>query len=154
MNTEVTLSQTEVEIAAMIGCKRRAESKSTGRLDNHGLENTDFWGIDIEGAAAEMAYCKFRNKFWSGSVNSFKSADCGTNVQIRSTHHKTGSLIIRNEDSDDDFYVLLVGTSPTFKICGWIKGVNGKSKEYMRSPNGRPTAFFVPQDKLVNFKAQ
>jgi len=156
----VTLTQEEMEIAAMVGCRRRSESKSMARGDKHGLgndgkkpysDNSDFWGMDIEGAAAEMAYCKFRDKFWSGSVNSFKKADCGQNVQIRSTHHETGSLIIRSDDSDDDFYVLLVGTSPTFRVCGWIKGTDGKSEEFTRAPNGRPPAFFIPQHKLNEF---
>jgi hypothetical protein len=148
----VTLSQEEVEIAAMIGCRRRAESKARGRIDNHGLGKADLWAIDIEGAAAEMAYCKFRGKFWSGSVNSFKGPDCGQNVQIRSTHHDYGCLIIRHQDSDNDIYVLLVGVCPTFTICGWIKGVDGKSEEFAQSPNGRPPAFFIPQHKLTKFK--
>jgi hypothetical protein len=151
-NYFVTLTREEVEIAAMIGCRRRAESKDRGRIDNHGLGKADFWGIDIEGAAAEMAYCKFRGKFWSGSVNSFKGPDCGENVQIRSTHHDYGSLIIRHQDPDNDFYVLMVGVSPTFKVCGWIKGVDGKSEAFAQSPNGRPPAFFVPQHRLNKFK--
>ena len=149
----VTLSQEELEIAALVGCRRRAESKAQGRIDNHGLEKSDFWGLDIEGAAAEMAYCKFRNQFWSGSVNSFKGADCGENVQIRSTPHKNGSLIIRSEDSDNDFYVLLVGAAPTFYVCGWIPGAHGKDEEFARAPNGRPPAYFIPQHKLNPFKS-
>ena len=64
-----------LEIAALVGAMRRAESKTSGRPDNHGFSGADAWDIDIEGAAAEMAYCKFRDRYWTASVGSFKEAD-------------------------------------------------------------------------------
>ncbi len=152
MGVFVTLTEDEMAVASLIGCKRRCESKSRSRSDNHGLKDADFWGIDIEGAAAEMAYCKYRNIFWSASVNSFKKADCDYNVQIRSTKYANGKLIIRNDDSDTDVFVLVTGVAPTFCVCGWIKGIDGKVEQHVSAPNGRERAFFVPQQSLNSFK--
>lgn len=147
----VVLTEIEMELAAMVGIRRRAESKSGLRQDNHGLDHSDFWGMDIEGAAAEMAYCKFRNKYWNASINSFKAGDCGENVQIRSTPLPNGCLIVREEDLDHHYYVLVIGSSPVFRVAGWIHGKEAKKPEFMKSPNGRPAAYFVPQSYLRKF---
>lgn len=147
----VTLSLEEIEMAALIGCKRAAESKLAGRKDKFPVINNSFWDIDVEGAMAEMAYCKYRNKFWTGSVNTFKQADCGVRTQIRSTSHQNGRLIIRNDDDDSHFYVLIVGKCPTYSIIGWIKGLDGKKQKYQSSPNNGPPAFFIPQTDLHKF---
>jgi hypothetical protein len=153
----VILTQQEMEMASFVGCKRRCESKSKSRKDNDNLKNVgfkemDFWGIDIEGAAAEMAYCKFTNQFWSGSVNSFKAPDCGSDIQIRSTKLNNGCLIVREKDPDSDYYVLVSGIAPEFIICGWIRGSDAKKKSYERAPNNRTPAYFVPQSALNPIK--
>lgn len=147
----VTLTQEEMSMAAFIGCRRRVESVSSNRKENHGRQAAQAWDIDVEGAAAEMAYCKFRGTYWSASVNSFKGADVGKNIQVRGTHHKSGSLIVRGADNDNHFYVLVVGSAPTYRICGWIRGSDAKQEKYKKAPNGRPPAYFVPQSDLLSF---
>jgi hypothetical protein len=143
-----------MDMASLIGCKRRSESKSRARADKHGLKDGDFWEKDIEGAAAELAYCKFRNLFWSGSIGSFKSADCGQNVQIRWTKYLNGKLIVRSDDADDHYFVLVRGTAPAFEIAGWILGADAKAKQYEQAPNGREAAYFVPETALIKFGAR
>ena len=62
------------------------------------------------------------------------------------------SLYLESRNISKKEFALMVGVSPTFKVCGWIKGVDGKSEEFAQSPNGRPPAFFVPQHRLNKFK--
>lgn len=152
MDNVITLTQEEMTIASLVAGLRRAESKSNNRPDNHGFDGGNAWDIEVEGAAAEMAYCKMRGQYWSASVNSFKNADCGTNVQIRHTQHKNGCLIVREPDNDDHYYVLVIGQAPVLRIAGWIKGSDAKQEPFKKAPNGRVPAFFVPQSALNKFK--
>ena len=149
MSIDVTLTQEEMEIAAMIGCRRMAESLANRRLSYEWHLPDDTWGTDIEGAAAEMAFCKAMNRFWSGSVNTFKDADVGENVQIRATTHSNGCLIVRDNDPDDEYFVLVVGKAPDYSVKGWILGGDAKQDEYKKAPNGDPPAYFVPQRALT-----
>lgn len=149
----VVLTKSEMEMAALIGCQRQIECLVAGRKYGYGLDeqNTNGWEMHVEGAMAELAYCKYRKKYWSGSVNTFKSPDCGTDTEIRSSKLMNASLIVRDNDSDDSFYVLVIGTAPNFRICGWIKGCDAKIEQFKRAPNGRPPAYFVPQCELKPF---
>lgn len=151
MTNRVQLSQEEMTIVSLVAGLRRSESKTNNRKDNHGFKGENAWDIEIEGAAAEMAYCKFRGKYWSASVNSFKDADCGINVQVRHTKLDNGSLIVREADNDEHYYVLVTGLSPSLRIVGWIKGGDAKNKAFIKGPNNRAIAYFVPQNKLMTF---
>ena len=150
----MALSEIEMEIAAIVGCRRRTESRANNRAYSHQFDGTGGWDIDIEGAAAEMAYAKFRGQYWAATVGSFKGADIGDKVQIRSTRHPGGSLIVREDDNPDHYYVLLTGAAPTFVVRGYIQGAFAKHKEYQSAPNGRPPAYFVPQSALNAFKSK
>jgi len=148
----IVLTEIEMEIAAMVGCRRRSESRSNSREYAHGFDGSGGWDIDIEGAAAELAYAKYRGQYWPATVCSFKHADVGANVQIRSTPHANGSLIIRDDDNAEHFYVLLTGTAPTFQVRGYIQGISAQNDEWRQAPNGRPAAYFVPQSALKPFE--
>lgn len=148
----VTLTWYELLQAAITGAMRRIESLKSNVSDKFGYPNEeDNWSREIEGAAAEMAYAKFRNKYWSASINTYqKAADVGR-VQVRSSAHENGSLIVRPHDKDEDIYVLLIGKAPTFRVVGWQRGIEAKKSEWQRSPNGVHPAFFVPQSALMRF---
>jgi len=148
-----------MEVAALVGCRRRIESRANDRAYTDGWDGSNGWEIDIEGAAAEMAYAKFRGHYWSASVGSFcldcpKGPDINDNVQIRSTKHKGGALIVREDDNADHYYVLLTGTAPRFTVRGYIQGIFAKNETYLTAPNGRPAAYFVPQSALNPFQTK
>ena len=115
--------------------------------DVNGYVDKNGWTDDIEGAAAEMAWAKLRDRYWSYAVNTFKSGDVG-NVQVRSASRPTDSLIVRAKDSDIDVFVLMIGRSPTFRAVGWMRGKAAKQEKWERGPNNRPPAWFVPQSEL------
>lgn len=138
-------------MARAIGGMRRMESLAKGLKGCAGFDLPGVWDTDIEGAAAELAYCKFRGQYWGGTVNTFKAADVGVAVQIRSTPRPNGSLILRPGDDDSHYYVLVTGMIPKFRIVGWLRGREGKRDEFKQNPNNRPPAFFVPQSVLKLF---
>jgi hypothetical protein len=146
--TPITLAAHELYTAAHVGVMRRIESLKDGRQNQHGFSGENPWDVDIEGACAEIAAAKAINRYWEPGVNTFKSADIGTNIQVRATKGASHCLIVREADRDDHFYLLVTGVAPTFHVVGWIRGADAKRPAYLRDYNDRPAAYFVPQHAL------
>lgn len=154
MEHTVTLEWFEIYQAAMSGVMKRVEAIRKGANDNYGWggnHQQDVWTREIEGAAAELAYAKFRSQYWSGSVNTFKQADVGTRVQVRSCPFKGKRLLVRPRDADNDIFVLVVGRSPTFVVEGWMKGADAKRPEWQSNPNGGSPVYLVDTERLNRF---
>ena len=147
---DVKLTVMDSQSGARVGCARRIESMDSNRNQGFGYNTADAWRNDIEGACAELAYCKALDIYWPGSINTFKEPDCGKKTQVRWTHHINGSLIVRDKDPDDHYYVLVVGACPDYRVVGWIMGYDAKKNEYLRCPGEQSPAYFVPQNKLNN----
>jgi hypothetical protein len=148
----VELDINELYVALMVGGRRRIESLCAGREDTKYYAVENALESDIQAAGSELAYAKFRNVHWNAGVDTFKGPDIGTNVQIRHSKLPHASLILRPADSDDEYYVLVTGEFPIFKIVGWLKGVDAKHEEFLKSPGRKAAAWFVPQNKLKPFK--
>ena len=145
----VTLSFHEVYMAATIGVARMLASMKRGETNK--VQNKDFgWHTDIESACAELAVAKHLGVFWDGSINTFKAPDIGRNIQVRHTQHKNGCLILRGADSPSEVYILVTGYHPKYEIRGYIKGEDGMRPEFLRDPNGKFPAWFVPQYNLIS----
>jgi len=147
----IELTYEEMLIATLAAGLRRCRSKTKDWSDAHGYEGDAAWDIEVEGCAAELAYCKYRNVYWEATLDSFKKADVGTNVQVRHTVLDNGRLIVRDDDNNEHFYVLVTGRAPKMKIRGWIKGADAKKETYVNAPNNREPAYFVPQEMLKSF---
>lgn len=149
-NKIVRLNKYEMMMGALIGAQRQIESLVDGRVGAYGQSGKNQWEIHVQGALAEMAFAKFANEFWRGTVNTFSLPDCGKNVQIRWRSEPDYALIIRERDNDDHFYVLVTGSAPEFTIVGYIKGSAGKvNKDWIQTYGNRPPAYFVPQSALT-----
>ncbi len=140
------LSGAEMMMAVTVGGRRRVECLVRGwtRENVHG---PDRWSDNIEGAAGELAVAKHLGVFWSASINTFHLPDVG-DYQVRSMGHDHYGLVLRDDDADDQCFILAVGKAPRFRVPGWIWGVEGKRDEWKAAPNGGRVAFFVPQDVL------
>lgn len=152
----VTLERAEVTQAAIIGVDRFMESRAKGRQHNLPVKpGDDLLSLDIKGAMGEMAYAKARGLYYEPRVNTFKEADFGSNVQIRTGAEEGHSLIIRKTDNPEHFYVLVIGSAPTFRVVGWIKGADAMAQAaWLKDWAGRSEAWFVPQSALTPFKAK
>lgn len=59
-----------------------------------------------------------------------QTADVGTNVEVRWTRYDTGQLIIYENDRVTDVAILVVGTSPNYRLAGWIPVAMAKRPKY------------------------
>ena len=135
-------------MAAQVGILRRLASLKNGRPNRHGFDGTNAWNIDIEGACGEMAVAKVLGVFWDGSVDTFSANDL-PNLQVRTSPDVNDRLIVRPGDSDTGRWCLVTGAFPDYVVHGWISGADAKRPEWSRDYNGRPPAYFVPQQALL-----
>lgn len=150
----VTLTSAEMTLVHMVAGLRQVSNEAMARRDAHGASVE--LGLDghIQGAAAEAAVAKYLNRWWSGALNNLGAADVGQHLQVRSTQHEKGCLILHRPDPDDHYFILAVGRAPTFRLAGWIRAAAGKDESFWRDPKGGRPAFFVPQSALERMKRQ
>lgn len=148
----VSLTDDEMTMAVSLAVSRCLEAIRLNRANSHGMYGTG-WAENIEGYCAELAVAKALKMYYSGGPGPFKAADVGDNIQVRWTANSGYSLIVRPDDNPEHFYFLVTGNAPYMEIKGWILGHDARDSRYQRSPNGRPPAWFVPQDALSDVKA-
>lgn len=151
MAHEVILTDFELRMAAEVGFRRLLESRSTHQ-NRHGLDERT-WDIDIEGACGELAFAKATGKYWNGGVGTYKLGDVGQ-FQIRTSTLPGARLIVRDNDSYADVFVLVTGKMGHYTIHGYIRGEDAKDNNEWRTGagNGRAPAWFVPQEALKPLK--
>lgn len=142
----VTLEWFEVSRAALVGVSRNVEAMRKGCVSR--LPISDEWSAHILGALGEAAFAKATNRYWSGSVNTFKAADVGENIQIRTRSKHSYDLIVRDGDKDDDVYVLVTGGPTEFTLHGWMRCGDAKSQKFKANYGNYGEAYFVPKSAL------
>lgn len=143
----VSLEWFEVSRAALVGVSRNVEALRKGCQQR--LRGKDeSWERHVLGALGECAFAKATNRYWSGSVNTFKAADVGANIQVRTRSQHSYDLIVRDSDADDDVYVLVTGGPADFTVHGWVVARDAKRPEFRADYGGYGHAYFVPQSAL------
>ena len=141
----VKLSPDEMLSASLIGSRRLIESMRAG-LPQIGQASRD-WSDEIEGAAAEVAVAKAMGLYLDPSIGRYKEKDVG-DLHVRYSRITNASLILRDRDPEGR-YVLVTGELGSYSIRGWAQSDKVKKPEYRKAPNGRPAAWFVPQQELT-----
>ena len=142
----VELEWFEVSRAALVGVSRNVEAMRKGCVNR--MQIGDEWSAHILGALGEAAFAKATNRYWSGGVNTFKAADIGSNIQVRTRSKASYDLIVRSADRDDDVYVLVTGGPTEFVLHGWIRCGDAKRDEFKANYGMHGEAYFVPKSEL------
>jgi len=147
---KIVLTPSEMVSAGAVGLQRHVANIAAGRTDRHGATPGDF-APHILGALGEMATAKALGMFWSPS-STFATRNAGDlpgGVEVRTTGHPSGRLLLHPSDPDDRRYVLVVAAPPVFEVVGWLVGATGKQERWWSDPSGkgRP-AFFVDRKAL------
>lgn len=144
---EVALTLPELLLGASAGAMRQVENIKLGRKAAFGAGHDNDWQLNIEGVLGEMALAKYLNRYWSGK-GTFRAPDVDQ-VDVRTTAHPKGHLLIHKEDPDDRRFYLLRGACGSYEVCGWILGRDAKQDRFWgdKFKTGRP-AYWVPQTEL------
>jgi hypothetical protein len=150
----VTLSLPEMIHGATVGAIRAYESITSGMSDAHGFDARSKSGlsINVDGACAEIAVARVRDVYFIPTVNTFKDADIGSKIQVRSTASHSNRLLVRSDDDPNHYFVLVTGSAPDLCVRGYIKGSDAMSPMFLDNPGHREEAWFVPQSYLKPMK--
>ncbi len=152
---KVKLTPNDLKLAESVARSRNRSQRDGERADGKVME--DSLGIDIQGAEAELAVAKALKLPWDGSFLELESwynwRETGHDVsglEVRSTHHRKGSLILHPKDKDDSPFILVItADKPIYELVGWNFGKEGKLKEHWRDVGyGRP-CYYLPQNSLL-----
>jgi hypothetical protein len=146
----VTMTLAEMISGASLGVIRYHSSSMRNSNLGAGLteEKRTILDLHVQGALGEICVSSVIDRYSKFSVDTYKDADIGENVQVRTSPQHYHKLRILQNDNPDHYYILVTGTGPVYCVRGWLKGSDGMLDEYAMAPNNRPSAFFVPQSKL------
>lgn len=149
---QVRLEWHELLMGATVGIQRQVEAMRAGIVDHARCRSDVTWEIHIAGALGELAAAKAMNVHWNGGVNTFKGADIGSNIQVRTrpsdTERTSYDLIVRPSDKNDDIFVMVQGEGDTYYVRGWISGAAAKQPQWLSNHGGYREAWFVPKSAL------
>ena len=147
MSKYTTISPDEFSLCVQVANARQVSSiKKKGR-DSVNRKSGWLEELDkhIMGCIGELAVAKVIGVSWTGSVDTFKNeSDLLGGIQVRHRSNPVFDLIVRENDNDDDVFILSRGLPPgAIEIAGWMKGRDAKRKEWLRDPGGygRPSYF-------------
>ena len=143
----IQLTPAEIFQGAVAGVMRQTQNIQRQNHGAHGVSDQNDWQLHIEGCLSEFAVAKYLNVFWSGKLGIYTPGDVGS-IEVRSSQKYENSLIVRKGDLDQAKFVFLTGVNGSYLIHGWITGSEAKQDRYLRSPNNREPAYFVPKNKL------
>jgi len=149
---KITLTPFELDMACNVGLRRHLSAITANRKPQHGIDPDDCWRAHIEGACGELAVAKFLNRYWDGSVDTFRRQADFPGAEIRTRSKHTYDLIVREDDDPNKTFVLVTGVAPNYWIRGWIRGHDARRDEWRQTYGGRPEAWFVPAKFLKSFK--
>jgi hypothetical protein len=114
-----------------------------GGMNNATTYQSDYVEVmsrDVGGILAELVVGRKFDRSFLPTVNTFhKQADVGGDIEVRSTPHLNGSLILRDNDDPARRYVLVIcDPMQGFEVKGWAWGHEAKTDEWHMKGEGRP----------------
>lgn len=147
----VVLLPYELEMAAYVGVRRNLEAMASGRVANWG-DSSDCWRPHILGAMAELAFAKWANVYWEGSVNTFRGRPDVAGCEVRWARDDELKIYPREAaDKANTKFVLVRGVGPTFDVLGWAYGRDALAFPARRKHPQGPEAHFIPSGNLNSF---
>lgn len=107
-----------------------------------------------EAFGAEIAVALYLNQpipEWFNRNYKIK-ADVASNIEVKWASKEVSPLYIQSWDRDEDVAVLVVGSSPTFYIVGWMPIAVAKQAKYKNSQNVEQNNYIVTQINLQDME--
>ena len=144
----VRLTPPQVSHAHEVATIRHRNNLRDRRTARYGYRGDPF-RVHLHGALGEKAVAVAFGITWTGSIGDLSAADVGV-LQVRTTTHRDGRLILHPSDEDTDIFILAVLDGSAVDLAGWIMARDGKVSAHWCDPTGRGRpAFFVPRKAMV-----
>lgn len=152
----VTLSETEVRLAEMLGLERSRCARRHAVPDKK-MGNQPGCEIDILGCKAEFAFAKAFNVCPDLSTSPRSGGEDftykGFTVDVKATHYPNGRLLIHKKKSlnDSQLYVLAIVTGDEVNLVGYMPAAEALQPKYLRDL-GHGEGYAIEQHELYKFK--
>ena len=151
----IRLEWYEVMQAGQLALMRTVESLRRGHKHKYGQTGQNDLQNHFYGAMGEFAVAKCLDIYNCNTVNTFKAADLGGNLQVRATGcARNTKLIVRPDDRDDDYFILVdIQKADGYynaTVGGWIRGEDAKQECFLSDAgySDRPKAYFLGKEHL------
>ena len=142
----ITLSAEDLEVGRRAGITRHTHSRKQGLKSGFDDKDNE---MDILGAQGEIAAAQCLWIPFEPQVDTFKAADIGVNLQVRTTPRTNGRLILKRGDNPEHIYILVRKLAASdFEVVGWVFGHEGQRPEYLKKVGHGGSVYFVPNHKL------
>jgi hypothetical protein len=149
--TLVYLTLDQMDWGERVGIQRHEEAVAAGRRDRREEMPAEVSIANhVLGARGELAGCIALGFEWEARINNFEGADAGRKTQMRTRRGHKSELIVRPENADDQFYVLITNEESNprlFIVHGWILGRDAKLFP-KKNPRGIHPAHFISRKNL------
>ena len=132
----ITLNEAEQRLARFIATGRTNAARSNHITDRKmGSQSNE--QTDLEGIAAEIAFCKMHNVYPDLNINARPAADCvlpnGLSVDVKATRYDSGRLLaVRWKKTNVHMFALMVGEFPSYRYAGAMSAVELLREERLR----------------------
>jgi len=131
----ITLNETEIIIAKHLAKRRYENNRDRGVKDRQiGPQSSE--ATDLNGIGAEMAFAKTFNVYPDLGDQAGKedgTTKKGGTYDVKATKYKGGRLlaVLNKRQEDCEFYVLMIGEFPKYKITGYASAKELLSGKYI-----------------------
>lgn len=145
---QIRLHSDDIRWATQVGHERwqRAQRKRS-KARFAGAKEADH----IDGAGAELAFCRALKLVWPATLDSYHShPDVYPNWEVRGLRRMRGVKVVP-EDDDSRLVVWVAGQMPSFDIMGYIRAGGAKRRdEWKRDPgNKNRMIWLVPERHMI-----
>jgi hypothetical protein len=160
IGTKVRLSDWEWDMARSASDRRQKSNLEAGSADTRKDESRSDEDIHLVGCASEIAFCRGFNVYCDLVQGARLSKDDdgdavvrGLLVDVKSTHHRNGRLVVPSWKSPVGLYALMVGEARDWMFKGFMTGarliVPERKKVLVEGGN---ECYVAGQEELVNFE--
>ena len=158
---EITLSGLEQQLAKAVAFERYKYDRMLGLPENRHGAGGDL-PAKVESFGAELAYCRMVNCYPDIQSGNFNPVDVtlpnGKTVDVKNTNRSWGRLLVdpdkiaKRNGKLPDYYALMVGQFPTFRLAGYCRASDIIRPENMAYNIPHP-AYALEQKFLVSLEA-
>jgi hypothetical protein len=149
----IELNESEQMLARHIAERRWTTSREAGLVNPQQGRKMTEQEMDLEGAGAELAFCKVANVYPDMEMTHTNQVDAytrnGERIDVKATRHERGRLLaVRWKKAGKvDFFVLMVGAFPKYRCAGFYPSEK-LLQTAMLQPVGNGMAYAANQDDL------
>lgn len=132
----ITLNEAEQRLAKFLA-KGRSDANRASNTQDCKIGGQSGELTDLDGIAAEIAFCKIHNVYPDLNLDARPAADCilhnGASVDVKSTRYASGRLLaVRWKKPNVDMFALMVGVFPSYRYAGSLSAVELLSDTKLR----------------------